>query len=107
VDVRDAARALALALTEGRPGDAYNIADGQYLSFGGHVRAVAEAFGTPRPLTVPRWTLRAAPLARTLMFTRLRMDSSKAAAELGWRPAHPAGAEGLRALAADLAAMAA
>ncbi len=107
VDVRDAARALSLALTEGRHGEAYNIADGHYLSFGTHVRAVAEAFGTPRPLTMPRWMLRAAPLARTVILTRLRMDSAKAAAELGWRPAHPAGAEGLRALAADLAAMAA
>lgn len=107
VDVRDAARALALALTEGRPGEAYNIADGHFLSFGTHVRAVAEAFGTPRPLTMPRWMLRAAPLARSIMFSRLRMDSSKAAAELGWRPAHPAGVEGLRALAADLSTMAA
>jgi nucleoside-diphosphate-sugar epimerase len=99
VDIRDAARALALAVTSGRPGEAYNIADGCPLSFGTHVRAVAEAFGAPRPLTVPRWMLRAAPLARAIVFTRLRLDVSKAAAELGWRPLHPGGPEGTRALA--------
>jgi nucleoside-diphosphate-sugar epimerase len=107
VDVTDAAHALALAVTAGRPGQAYNIADERPVSFGTHVRAVAEAFGTPRPLKVPRWVLRAAPLARTIMFTQSRMDSTKAAAELDWRPTYAGSLEGVRALAAARAPVAA
>lgn len=101
VDVRDAAHAVTLALTSGRPGAAYNIADDCPQSIGAHARAVAEAFGAPKPLTVPRWVLRAAPLARAVMFTHIRLDTTKAAAELGWRPTHPGGLEGMRLLAAE------
>lgn len=99
VDVHDAARALSLAVTAGRAGEAYNIADDRPLGFGTHVRAVAEAFGAPRPMTVPRWVLRAAPLARAMMSSRIRLDSTKAAAELGWRPSRPDSLQGVRAVA--------
>lgn len=100
VDVGDAARAVALAVTSGRPGQAYNIADDRPLGFATHARAVADAFGVPRPLTVPTWVLRATPLMRAIMGTRLKLDSAKAAAELGWRPSYRDSTEGARAVAA-------
>ncbi|MBD0740912.1 NAD(P)-dependent oxidoreductase [Streptomyces sp. CBMA152] len=104
VDVDDAARALAAAVERGRPSQAYNIADDLPTGFGTHVRAVAEAFGAPAPLRVPLWLLRAAPLAHTIMATNLRLDSSKAKAELGWKPSHPDSVAGVRSLARDLGA---
>jgi nucleoside-diphosphate-sugar epimerase len=100
VDVDDAARALALAVTGGRPGEAYNIADRTPLSFGGHIRLTAQAFGTPAPLTVPRWLLRPMPLLHTLLSTSMQMDSGKARRQLGWTPKHPDGPARLRELAA-------
>ncbi|MFF7193446.1 NAD-dependent epimerase/dehydratase family protein [Streptomyces sp. NPDC008079] len=96
----DAARAVALAVTSGRPGQAYNIADDRPLGFATHIRAVADAYGVARPLTVPAWVLRATPLMRAIMGTRLKLDSAKAAAELGWRPSYRDSAQGVRAIAA-------
>jgi len=107
VEVGDAARAIAAAVRTGRAGQAYNITDDTPLGFGTHVRAVAEAFGTPRPLTVPLWLLRAAPLAHTIMSTQLRLDNTRAKAELGWNPTHADSVRGVRALARDSARLAA
>ncbi|WP_035847771.1 NAD-dependent epimerase/dehydratase family protein [Kitasatospora azatica] len=103
VDVDDAARALALAVEAGKPGEAYNIADNTPLSFAAHVRAAAEAFGTRPPRTVPSWLLRAAPLAHTVITTNLCLDPTKAHQDLGWTPEHPDGPTRLRELAAALA----
>ncbi|MCG6495225.1 NAD(P)-dependent oxidoreductase [Kitasatospora sp. A2-31] len=100
VDVDDAARAVAAALEGGRAGQAYNIADDTPLGFGSHVRAVADAFGAPAPMTVPLWLLRPAPLAHTIMSTNLRLANAKAKTELGWAPTHPSSVEGLKPLAA-------
>ncbi|MEV6207360.1 NAD(P)-dependent oxidoreductase [Kitasatospora sp. NPDC051914] len=86
VDVDDAARALVLGLERGRNGRAYNIADGLPLGFGAHVRAVAEAFGAPRPMSVPRWLFRPAPLAAAMLATNLRLSAERARRELGWEP---------------------
>ncbi|MEU4068313.1 NAD(P)-dependent oxidoreductase [Streptomyces wedmorensis] len=100
VDVDDAARALAVAVEHGRAGHAYNIADDTPLGFGSHARAVAAAFGTPTPMTVPLWLLRTTPLVHSILSTNLRLANGKARAELGWAPTHTSSAEGLRALAA-------
>ncbi|QJS99091.1 NAD(P)-dependent oxidoreductase [Streptomyces asoensis] len=104
VDVDDAARAVLLALTvSGAAGQAYNIADDAPLGFGSHVRAVAQAFGAPAPLTVPLWLLKPAPLAHTIMSSNLRLANDKARRELGWAPTHAGCATGLQALADHLA----
>ncbi|GAA1937116.1 NAD-dependent epimerase/dehydratase family protein [Kitasatospora viridis] len=100
VDADDAARAVAAAVGAGRAGQAYNIADDTPLGFGAHVRAVADAFGAPAPMTIPLWLLRPAPLAHTIMSTHLRLANAKARAELGWAPTHPSSVDGLKALAA-------
>ncbi|MGF1425402.1 NAD-dependent epimerase/dehydratase family protein [Kitasatospora sp. LaBMicrA B282] len=99
VDADDAARAVAVAVEGGRAGQAYNIVDDAPLGFGAHVRAVAEAFGAPAPMTIPLWLLRPAPLAHTIMATNLRLANAKARAELGWAPTHSSSVDGLKALA--------
>lgn len=47
---------------------------------------MAEAYGTPRPRTLPPWILRlAAPYVTSLAFnTSMRVSNAKAKAELGW-----------------------
>ncbi|MGW1513369.1 NAD-dependent epimerase/dehydratase family protein [Streptomyces sp. NPDC002394] len=107
VGVDDAARALAAAVERGRAGQAYNIVDDTPVGFGGHVRAVAAAFGAPVPRTVPLWLLRPAPLAHSIMSTNLRLANDRARAELGWTPTHADSADGLALLAAGASPLAA
>jgi nucleoside-diphosphate-sugar epimerase len=99
VAVDDAARAVAAAVTRGRAGEAYNIADDEPVGFGTHFKAVAEAFGAPRPPTLPLWVLRAAPLIHTIMTTQIRLSTTKAKVELGWAPTYRSSLQGVRALA--------
>jgi nucleoside-diphosphate-sugar epimerase len=63
------------------------------------VRAVAAAFGVPRPFTVPLWFLRHAPLAYAVMSANVRLSNAKARADLGWAPTWPGCVERLAALA--------
>ncbi|MFF8381551.1 NAD-dependent epimerase/dehydratase family protein [Streptomyces sp. NPDC015661] len=107
VDVDDAARAVVLALEKGRAGQAYNSADDTPVGFGEHLRAVAAAFGAPRPMAVPLWLLRPAPLAHSIMATNLRLSNAKAKHELGWQTSHPGGVAGVQTLARRLAVPAA
>ncbi|MEU1288296.1 NAD(P)-dependent oxidoreductase [Kitasatospora sp. NPDC005856] len=107
VDADDAARAVAAAIEGGRTGEAYNIADDTPIGFDAHIRAVADAFGTPTPRTVPLWLLRPAPLAHTIMSTNLRLANDKARSELGWAPTHASSVDGLKALAAAAVPLAA
>ncbi|MFD0148935.1 NAD-dependent epimerase/dehydratase family protein [Streptomyces sp. NPDC055721] len=100
VDVDDAARAVVLAVESGTTGQAYNIADRTPLPFGTHLQEVAAAFGAPKPLRVPLWLLKPAPLAHTAMTSQLRLDASRAERELGWSPTHDDSLAGVRALAA-------
>lgn len=101
VNLTDAATATVAAVRHGRAGQAYNVVDDMPTGFAAHVRAVAEAFGTPRPLTVPLWLMRTMPYVHTMMTTDMRVSNAKARRELGWVPAHPSCAEGLRDLAAS------
>ncbi|WP_406359869.1 NAD(P)-dependent oxidoreductase [Streptomyces sp. NBC_00715] len=100
VDLADAARAVAAAVDRGRPGEAYNVTDRTPFGFAAHVRAVAEEFGLPKPLTVPLWTMRPLPYAHVTMRTTLRVSSAKAERELGWTPRHASSRDGLAALRA-------
>ncbi|MFB7369186.1 NAD-dependent epimerase/dehydratase family protein [Streptomyces sp. NPDC056222] len=98
VHLQDAARAVALAVEGGRPGQAYNIVDDAPMGFGAHVRAVAAVFGTPRPMTVPAWMTRPMSYAHTISTTNLRVSNARAEAELGWTPRYRDCAAGLAAL---------
>ncbi|MGW3115652.1 NAD-dependent epimerase/dehydratase family protein [Streptomyces sp. NPDC001107] len=100
VELTDAARAVAAAVEHGRPGQAYNIADRTPLGFRAHVLCVAEQFGLPKPMTVPRWFTKPMPYAHTIFLTSMRVSSAKAEQELGWTPRYPSSREGLAALAA-------
>jgi nucleoside-diphosphate-sugar epimerase len=97
VNLADAAAAMLAAIERGRPGQAYNIVDGSRIGFGGMVRAVATATGSPRPLTVPRWLTRLMPFAHMIATVNMRVSAAKAHEELGWRPQFATVADGLRA----------
>lgn len=98
VELTDAARAVVAAVERGRPGQAYNIADGTPIGFRAHVEAVARAFGLPKPMTAPLWLLKPMSYAHTVMSSRLRMSCAKAERELGWTPRYVSSREGLAAL---------
>jgi nucleoside-diphosphate-sugar epimerase len=101
VDLADAGDAVALAVDHGHPGRAYNIAGDEPLGFAAHVRLTAEAFGLPRPMTVPRWMLRPMGYLHTMLGTSMRVDSALARTELGWKPAHSSVPDGLAALVSE------
>jgi len=103
INLVDAATAVLAAMEHGRDGEAYNIVDDSYLGFGGMVRATAEAFGTPKPMTVPTWLTVVAPYMHRAATISLRVSSEKARHDLGWKPIYPTVADGLRALVAQRA----
>jgi nucleoside-diphosphate-sugar epimerase len=96
INLADAATAVLAAMERGRPGEAYNIVDDSQLGFSGMVRAVAAAYGTPTPMMVPRWFTAPIPYLRLIATINLRVSTEKARRELGWRPAYPTVADGLR-----------
>jgi nucleoside-diphosphate-sugar epimerase len=97
VYIDDAAAATVAAIERGRAGEAYNVAGDEAISFADFLRAVAQAYGAPPPRTIPRWVLRAAPYAYAAMLRDFRISNDKARRELGWMPAAPTIADGLRA----------
>ncbi|MDI2130409.1 NAD-dependent epimerase/dehydratase family protein [Yinghuangia seranimata] len=99
IELRDAARAVALAVEGGRPGEAYNIVDDTPFGFGEHVKAVAEAFDTPKPMNVPTWLMRPYSYAYKMATTSMRVSNAKARDELGWAPLYPDCVSGLADLA--------
>ncbi|WP_022891329.1 NAD-dependent epimerase/dehydratase family protein [Agromyces subbeticus] len=99
IHISDAASAAVAALTRGRPGQAYNIADECPVGFDDYVRALAHVSGAPQPLTLPAWSLRAVPYVHTLMVgTSIRLSTVKARDELNWTPIYPSIHEGLASL---------
>ncbi|WP_030152959.1 NAD-dependent epimerase/dehydratase family protein [Streptomyces sp. NRRL S-244] len=94
VHVEDAAEATVAALTRGRAGEAYNIADDRPSHWG----ELAAARGGRR-LLLPGWALRLmVPYLGALMLdTRLRVSHAKATRELGWTPRYPDHRAGMRA----------
>lgn len=99
INLADAAGAVVAAIERGRPGAAYNIADESDLGFGGAVRAIAEAYGLGKPMTVPGWMTVVMPYMHRLTEISLRVSTEKARGELGWKPAYRTVADGLRAQA--------
>lgn len=96
VHIDDAATATVAAL--GAPGGAYNVVDDLPVSLSDMIAAIAGATGAPRPRVLPRFTLVLTPYARAVMLGGLRVDNSKAKAELGWVPAWPTFREGVATL---------
>lgn len=101
VHLEDAAYAVLTAIEQGRPGQAYNIVDDGPLAFGDHVRAVASAFSTPKPLAVPAWVVSPMRLLSAMLETDLRLSNAKAKTELGWTPHYPSAESGLAEMAND------
>ncbi|WP_431900528.1 NAD-dependent epimerase/dehydratase family protein [Nonomuraea sp. bgisy101] len=99
IHVDDAARATVAALERGRPGHAYNIVDGEPVTWREFAAAVAAAHGTPPPRAMPRSLLRlGAPYLACLMAdTSMRVSNAKAREELGWQPSYGSLSEGLAA----------
>ncbi len=100
IELTDAARAMAAAVEHGRAGQAYNIVDRTPLGFRGHVLCVAEEFGVPKPMTVPRWLVRPMSYVHVMMQASMRVSTAKAERELGWTPVYASSRDGLAALRA-------
>jgi len=98
VHLEDAAAAAVRALTRGRRGQAYNIADDHPVSWRELQRAQSVAEGRRFPVGLPSWALRAsAPFgAELLTRTSMRLSMAKTRRDLGWRPQYPSFADGLR-----------
>jgi nucleoside-diphosphate-sugar epimerase len=94
--VPDAARATVAALERGRAGQAYNVCDDEPVPWGTFISAMAMTFGTPPPIRVPSWMLRAAPYAHAFMTSTIRLSNQRAKEELDWSPSAPTYREGLR-----------
>lgn len=99
IHLADAASAVALAVDGGTPGEAYNIVGDEPLGFGAYVRAVAETFDTPKPMTMPTWMLRPMSYAYRMTQVGMHVSNAKAKAELGWAPRYATVEDGLAAMA--------
>lgn len=95
--IDDAAAATVAALTKGRGGEAYNIADDEAATWIDVINELARVFDVPRPRVAPGGLVRlVAPMAGTLMTrTAMRLSTEKAKTELGWRPSISGYREGL------------
>jgi nucleoside-diphosphate-sugar epimerase len=95
VYIEDAAEATVAALERGRAGEAYNIADDEPVSWGVFLGELVRAFGTPRPVPIPAWVLRAMPVAGAIMTSSFRLSNARAKRELGWTPVAATYREGI------------
>ncbi len=87
IHVDDAVGATIAALEHGLPGAIYNVVDDEPVGFSEYLAAAAQAIGARRPWVLPAWLLRlAAPMAATMMESRLPLSNARAKRELGWQP---------------------
>jgi nucleoside-diphosphate-sugar epimerase len=95
--VEDAAAAAVLALTKGKPGKVYNVADDSPMSYRNREIARASAAGLKPPTQLPDSVLRiAAPFgAQLLTATRVELSTEAIRKELGWAPKYPSLVDGL------------
>jgi len=95
----DAASAALAALTRGKRGSAFNIADDTAVSWRELQQAIAVAEGRSLPREVPPWLLRvSAPFTAELIAgTSMRLSTARAKRELRWKPRYPSFVEGLAA----------
>jgi nucleoside-diphosphate-sugar epimerase len=84
VDVRDAARALALALERGQPGALYHVGSGQAVEGRRVVEALIREACPKEPRPAYEETVASAPTVPVQI-----ADASLAGRELAWRPEIP------------------
>jgi nucleoside-diphosphate-sugar epimerase len=91
VHLKDAANAVVLALGKYKPGAVYNIADEHPMTYRDREIARAEAADIRPPQQLPDSVLRMfAPFGSMLLTrTSVTLDTSKARAEIGWKPEYP------------------
>ena len=95
IHIADAADATVAALERGRRG-IYNIVDDEPAPVREWLPLLAERYGAPKPMRVPKFIGRlAAGEAGVVMMTEIRGASNeKAKRELDWQPRHPSWREG-------------
>jgi nucleoside-diphosphate-sugar epimerase len=96
--IDDAASAVVAALERGTPGTAYNVAGDVAAGPHDFIRALAQQAGAPEPRTMPLWLVRrfAGAYMTAALIGNLEMDNTRARTELGWTPAYPTIADGLK-----------
>jgi nucleoside-diphosphate-sugar epimerase len=97
VHISDAASAVVAAISSGRSGKVYNIADDEPVPARELIEYLAETIRAPKPLSVPNWVLRiAAPFVALAWFdTTLKVSNEKAKQGLGWAPQFPTYRDGI------------
>jgi nucleoside-diphosphate-sugar epimerase len=90
IHVEDAADATVLALEKGIPG-VFNIVDDEPAPVSDWLPKLAERWGCPKPMRVPRFLARlvAGSYAVYMMDEVPGASNAKARRALGWTPAHP------------------
>jgi nucleoside-diphosphate-sugar epimerase len=104
IEISDAASAVVTALSQGRSGAVYNIADDEGVTARELIRHLAWSVGAPRPWAIPAWMMRVtAPFAAAAWLdTTLNVSSAKAKRDLAWSPRFPTYREGIAHLVAQL-----
>jgi nucleoside-diphosphate-sugar epimerase len=101
VHVDDAASATVRAVERGKPGNTYNIVDGDPAQVRDWLPALAKLLGAKPPFHVPPWMARLVAGEHLVsMMTQVRAGSNaKARRDLDWRPAHPSWRDGFAEIA--------
>jgi len=97
IHVEDAAAAVVAALEHPAPGALYNVVDDRPMLLTEAFTEMAAAFGARAPRSLPLWLVRlVAPVPAIAAQARLPLSNARARRELGWSPAFPTLADGLR-----------